>query len=159
MLECRVWLKIMKAASNRLFDLQMTSGEASKSAAGEIAVLGQPKSKIARLLDKIKSMPDVLDMGLTHDFRTSIDDAFVKMKEVRRLPTSTSDEAVWEFASFGKLFKHTIAESPAFKAVFQDLQRRRPGTPDNPWSLVRGEVYPAGHAPCPFNPTVEKAHS
>ena len=66
MLECRVWLKIMKAASNRLFDLQMTSGEASKRAAGEVAVLGQPKSKVARLLDKIKSMPDVLDMGLTH---------------------------------------------------------------------------------------------
>ena len=159
MLHWRVWLKILQAASNRLFHLQMTSGEASKRAAGEIAGLGQPKSKIARLLDKIKSMPDVLDMGLTHDFRTSIDDALVKMKEVRRLPTSTSDEAVWEFASFTKLFAYTIAERPAFKAVFKDLHRHRPSTPDNPWSLVRGEVYSAEHAPCPFNPTVQKAHS
>ena len=82
-----------------------------------------------------------------------------KVKVIRRLPTVAGDEAVWEFASFGKLFKHTIAERPVFKALFRDLQRRRPSTPDNPWSLVLEEVYSAGHAPCPFNPTVEKGHS
>ena len=105
-------------------------------------------------------MPEVLDMGLTRwDFRTSIDDGFAKVKVSRRLPTVAGDETVWEFASFGELFKHTIAERPAFKAVFKYLHRCHPSSPDNPWSLVRGEVYSAGHAPCAFNPTVEKAHS
>ena len=95
-------------------------------------------------------MPEVLDMGLTrHDFRTYIDDNFSKVREVRTLPLVEGGEVVWEFASFAKLFVHTVAEKPSFKAVFQDLQRRQPCTPDHPWSLVRGEVYPAGHAPFP----------
>ena len=160
MLQWPVWLKSLQAASNRLFELQMTCGEARKRAAAEIAGLGLPTRKVARLLEKMNAMPEVLEMGLTRwDFRTSIDDGFAKVKEIRRLPTVAGGEAVWEFASFGKLFKHTIAERPAFKALFQDLHRRRPSSPAFPWSLVRGEIYSAGHAPYPFNPTVERAHS
>ena len=112
------------------------------------------------MLETMKSMPDVLDMGLTrHDFRTCIDNGFAKVRESRRLPTVDGGEAVWEFASFAKLFVHTCDERPTFKAVFQDLHRRQPCTPANPWSLVRGEVYSAEHARRPFNPTVQKAHS
>ena len=65
----------------------MTSDEARKrkqQAAGKIAGLGLPARKVARLLDTMKSMPEVLDMGLTRwDFRTSIDDGFAKVKESR----------------------------------------------------------------------------
>ena len=141
----------------------MTSTEdrtRKRECAGIIAGLGLPIRKVARLLETMKSMPDVLDIGLTrHDFRTCIDDRFDGVREIRTLPLAEGGEAVWEFASFAKLFVHTVAERPTFKAVFQDLHRRQPCTPANPWSLVRGEVYPAEHARRPLNPTVQKAHS
>ena len=145
MLHWRVWLKILQAASNRLFDLQMTSDEARKRkrVAGEIAGLGLPTRKVARLLEKIAAIPEVLDMKFSRwDLRTAIDDTFLKVQETRRLPTHDDGlEVVWEFANLGKVFKYLIAERPVLKALFQDLQRRCPSTPENPWSLVRGEVY------------------
>ena len=101
----------------------MTSAEDRKrkrECAGTIAGLGLPTRKVARLLDTMKSMPEVLDMGLTRwDFRTSIDDGYAKVKESRRLPTVDGGEAVWEFASFAKLFVHTVAERPASTRVLQ----------------------------------------
>ena len=77
----------------------MTSAEDRKrkrECAGTIAGLGMPTRKVARLMDTIKSMPEVLDMGLTRwDFRTSIDDGYAKVRESRRLPTVDGGEAVW----------------------------------------------------------------
>lgn len=137
---------------------QMTSKDARKRAAAEIAGLGLPTRKVARLLEKIAAIPEVLDMNFSRwDFRAAIDESFVQVQEVRRLPTHAGGEAVWEIANFGKLFKYIIAARPMFKALFQDLQRRRPSTPDNPWSLVRGEVYSPLHAPSPLNTHVSYA--
>ena len=137
---------------------QMTSKEARKRAAADIAGLGLPTRKVARLLEKIAAIPEVLDMNFSRwDFRASIDEAFLKVQETRRLPTHDGGEAVWEFANLGKVFKYLIAERPVLKALFQDLQRRCPSTPENPWSLVRGEVYSPVHAPSPLNTHVSYA--
>ena len=139
----------------------MTSSEARKRAAADITGFGLPTRKVARLLEKIAAIPEVLDMKFSRwDLRTAIDDTFLKVQETRRLPTHDDGlEVVWEFANLGKVFKYLIAERPVLKALFQDLQRRCPSSPENPWSLVRGEVYSAEHARRPFNPTVQKAHS
>ena len=147
---CRAWLTACRATSPRSGGSIARAATPRRGRSGShcgplprsTRGLGLPTRKVARLLEKIAAIPEVLDMNFSRwDFRASIDEAFLKVQETRRLPTHDGGEAVWEFANLGKVFKYLIAERPVLKALFQDLQRRCPSTPENPWSLVRGEVY------------------